>query len=394
MSREMSGGGDLLRLRSRLKSWTGVGEEPNHLILVSMSGLGMSEEEDEDLRDKLNDVFQRFKSRRGAEIFHVSPTDTGILVKLTEYNQLEMTSELKVDIIRVIQQDFAEYFGQIDQSRLLRILNLQGRLQQVIKFLETYDDRAKETGIRPDGSRMLQVTDIQSVRDFKRRMGRKTFAESFIRKQVAALIGPGRAPVPVMSEYFISVDMIREHVLKGVEFRGSGSVFTQLTRTLDQMVIECLDDVNPDRAKCSLNMNVETIFTHAFQNVIEKSGERVLANVVIEFRMENILQNWDQFQTASALIKKHGGTIAIDAVIPETIGLIDLPRLDAKLAKIFWRPGADAELPLHRNEIRSMQEKGTVMVLARVDDQVGIETGQSCGITMFQGFHVDNLLGK
>ena len=39
-----------------------------------------------------------------------------------------------------------------------------------------------------------------------------------------------------------------------------------------------------------------------------------------------------------------------------------------------------------------MQEGGTVMVLAHVDDEQAITIGQSLGITMFQGYHVDKLL--
>lgn len=34
------------------------------------------------------------------------------------------------------------------------------------------------------------------------------------------------------------------------------------------------------------------------------------------------------------------------------------------------------------------------MVLARVDDEAVIQTGHACGITMFQGFHIDDLVRK
>ena len=387
MAEATSGGGEHLRLLTRLRNWKGGTDEPNHLILVSFSALGVSEAEDKELRKKTDACFERSRERRGSEIYRLTNTDTALLMKLSEFNQMEWTAELKVDLIRAIQQNFPEYFSQIDQSRMLRIINLQGRIQNAIKFLETFDDRAKEAGVGTGETRALREADIQIVRDGMRKMGKKAFTDNFIRSQKTALIAPGKQAMAVMSEYFISVEMIRQHMLANVDFRGAGLVFQHLTRSLDQMLIECFDEANPSRAKCSLNLNVETVFTHAFQNLLEKGGDKALGNLVLEFRAENILQNWDQFQTAKDLISSKGGTIAIDAIIPES-----LPRLGAKLGKIFWRPGTENVLPTLRDTVIGLQQRGTVLVLARVDDELGIKTGHACGITMFQGFHVDNLV--
>ena len=165
MAETSSGGGEHLKLLTRLKHWKGGTEEPNHLILVSFSTLGMTEEEDKLLRKKTDESYERSHERRGAEVYRLTNTDTALLMKLNDYNQMEWTSELKVDLIRVIQQNFPEYFGQIDQSRMLRIINLQGRLQNAIKFLEAFDDRAKEAGVGTGDSRPLRESDIQIVRD-------------------------------------------------------------------------------------------------------------------------------------------------------------------------------------------------------------------------------------
>ena len=391
MAESSPGGGEHLKLLTRLKNWKGGAEEPNHLILVSFSTLGMTEEEDKQLRKKTDESYERSRERRGAEVYRLTNTDTALLMKLNDYNQMEWTSELKVDLIRVIQQNFPEYFSQIDQSRMLRIINLQGRIGNAIKFLETFDDRAKEAGVGTGETRPLRESDIQVVRDGMRKMGKKAFTDNFIRSQSTVLITPGKPPMPVMKEYFISVEMIRQHILTNVDFRGAGLVFQHLTRSLDQMLIECFDEVNPDRAKASLNLNVETVFTHSFQNLLEK-GAKALSSLVLEFRAENILQNWDQFQTASELITSHGGTIAIDAIIPESLGVIDLPRLGAKLAKVFWRPGTENSLPRFKETIQSLQQRGTVLVMARVDDELAIKTAHACGITMFQGFLIDDMV--
>ena len=80
------------------------------------------------------------------------------------------------------------------------------------------------------------------------------------------------------------------------------------------------------------------------------------------------------------------------SIFPETVSLVNLPRLGATFAKIFWRPGAEEALPAQKAEIKRMQSEGIIFVIARLDDETGIQTGHDLGINVFQGFYVDDLL--
>jgi len=84
--------------------------------------------------------------------------------------------------------------------------------------------------------------------------------------------------------------------------------------------------------------------------------------------------------------------IAVDAIFPETVGLVNLNKLGATFAKVFWRPGAEETLPAQREAIQRMQGDGLIFMLARLDDEAGIQVGQDLGITVFQGFCIDDLL--
>ena len=185
---------------------------------------------------------------------------------------------------------------------------------------------------------------------------------------------------------------LKKHVFPNVELRGTGNLFNQLTITLDRVLIQAFDDINPGRKPCSVNMNVESVFTKSFQEFIEKGGEGALANIVFEFRQDNILQQFDEFKIAADLIKSKGGIVAIDAIFPETVGIVNLARLGATFAKIFWRPGAEETLPAQAAEILKMRKAGIIFVIARLDDETGIKVGQDLGITVFQGFYIDDLL--
>lgn len=71
---------------------------------------------------------------------------------------------------------------------------------------------------------------------------------------------------------------------------------------------------------------------------------------------------------------------------------MNLHRLHATFAKIFWRPGAKEMLPAQRNEIKKMQDQGMIFIIARLDDETGIQVGHDLGINVFQGFYIDKLL--
>ena len=183
-----------------------------------------------------------------------------------------------------------------------------------------------------------------------------------------------------------------KNFLYGFLHRGSGNLFNQLTITLDRVLIGAFDQINPGRKACSINLNVESVFTKAFETFLGEEGGPSLNNMVFEFRQENILQQFDEFELAANLIKSRGGLIAIDAIFPETVGLVNLNKLHATFAKIFWRLGAEKILPAQRDEIKRMQNDGLIFVLARLDDESGIKVGQDLGITVFQGFCIDDLM--
>ena len=217
-------------------------------------------------------------------------------------------------------------------------------------------------------------------------LGSAQFAKVFIRHQKIAAIKPGQAPQQVMHEYFVAMDMLKKHVFKRVELRGSGNLFNQLTLILDRLLVGAYDAINPDDAKCSINLNVESVFTKSFQNFMGEDNPTAFSNLVFEFRQANILQHFDEFVVAAELIRSRGGTVAVDAIFPETVGVVNVQRLNANMAKIFWRQGAETTLPQFRNEIAAMQDAGTVVVLARLDDELGLQVAHDLGINMFQGF--------
>ena len=366
----------------------------NTLLIVSLGMLPLNNAPEDFWKDYRRALIE-FRSRQGCDIFELLSSERGILVKLDEYNQVRLTSDLKVTLLRLIQEYFPENFGMVDQTRLVRFVDLRQKRATAIKIMERF---VGETEKPPEEQqlalRRLQEEDIGLVLGVNEQLGPAQFAKVFIRNQKIAVIEPGKPARQVMHEYFVAMDMLKKHVFKRVELRGSGNLFNQLTLTLDRLLVGAYGAINPDGVKCSINLNVESVFTKSFQDFMGTDSDKVFANLVFEFRQANILQHFDEFAVAAELIRSRGGSVAVDAVFPETVGVVNIPRLNANMAKVFWRAGAETVLPQFRDEIAAMQDAGTTIVLARLDDELGLQIAQDLGIVMFQGFYVDDLLAE
>ncbi len=404
------------RLLALLQGWVGKPRPGmTHLLLVSISVLPFIEAAPEFWID-LNKILTRCCERYDGTLYDLSESERALMFKLNDSQEVMLTTDLRINLLRLIQRYFPDHFGLVDQTRLLRPVNLGKRLANAIalverfKVLEAAESVPDKEGVAaapmvagapivivkkekaPERLRSLHINDIKLLEDVSQQLGARDFARAFIRFQELAEIVPGQNPVHVMRELYASMDLLRRHALQGVEMRGSGNLFNQLTILLDQIVLASFQQSNPDAVRCSLNMNVESVFTRGFETFIETTGPADFANILFEFRQANIIQNFDEFSVASDLIRSRGGRIAVDAIFPEMIGLVNLGRLNVEMAKVFWRQSAETVLPKCRDDIRALQDSGVRVALVRVDDQAAVDIGQELGVTLFQGFYIDRML--
>lgn len=381
----------VFRLLEKLSNWSPGRGDPSTLFLVSLGSLP-TQLAGKDFWLDLNKVMLVLKTRYGASIYELSRNDYAALIKTTEMSRIGIVSDLKLDLLRLIQEHLPDHFGLVDQTRLLRPIDLATKLQNTIQLLERFKAQELKGTQERTQSRRLHHNDILKVEELYKRIEGKDFSRVFVHGQRVAVINPVGPAKSLIKEYFVKMDVLKKHVFNDVELRGSGNVFNQLTISLDRFLLGGFEHINPNGLKCSINLNVETVFTYAFKNFLEKTPPEVFSNIIFEFRQDNILQHFDQFEIACTLILSRNGSVAIDAIFPETLGIVNLSRLRINMAKVFWRQGAEASLNNGREYIRSLLDAGTMVTLARVDDEAGIMLGHSLGISMFQGFYVDAVL--
>ncbi len=117
-----------------------------------------------------------------------------------------------------------------------------------------------------------------------------------------------------------------------------------------------------------------------------------MSKVTFEFKQSDILQHYDEFIIAIKIIDKINTKIAIDAVLPETLGLVNFSRIKPKLVKIFWRPGSEDYISNNTDTIEEMVGHNIDVVLARIDDEKALDLAKNAGIKNFQGFLIDKLI--
>jgi len=388
---------DLRALVQDMGQWRHAPEGGVNLIVISVTAALPETKRTPELIVQIGEGALAICAKRLGSTYQVSSADFACLVKAEEHVLVAMVRDLKVDMLRTIEKNFPGSFGTIDQSRLVLSYDLVNNYRSAADRVAKYAELAQRHIAEPDGDKQLRpltTADIKNVMRAYEKFGTDKFVKAFVRSQDVMLNMPGKAPEGVMTEYFISMDLLRKPLFIDVEMRGSGRLFNEFTLVLDQILLSAFNHMHTSDARCSINLNVESVFTEAFEAFVEATPPAKLQQVVFEFRQSNIVENFDEFQVARGLIKSKGAHIAVDQIFPQTVGLVDLDYIGASIAKIHWRNGAEEVLKERERAIKYLIECNVVPILIRVDNERALEVGANMGINMFQGFYIDKLLGK
>lgn len=220
---------------------------------------------------------------------------------------------------------------------------------------------------------------------------------SHIRRQpICAVVGQA-PPDPVFTEVFVSIGDLREAMLPHINLASNPWLFQHLTQTLDRRVLAMLtrrDDKTLAQG-FSINLNVSTILSEDFLRFDDSLAPGSHGTVVVELRSEDIFADLNAFFFARDFIRQRGYRLCVDGLSWQALPFVDPNRLGVDLMKLSWAPdlpaalgGEDGHLAL--DVIRRLGH-GKI-ILARCDSAEAITYGQSMGLTLFQGRHLDQIM--
>ena len=244
------------------------------------------------------------------------------------------------------------------------------------------------------GLRLLTESDLKAVIAAYRKVGAEKFLRKFVRSQPICISSDRGYLKPQLTEHFISIDLLRKPFFEGVDLHANEERFAELTKILDTIMLNAFPTLsNAVRGKrFSINLNVQSVFSKAFDNFLEKTPIEVMRKLVIEFRQDDAVVNYDGYAIARERLRTKGTHVAIDQIAPSAIGLVNISFLDAQIAKLSWDADAEDDLYSHHDFVEKLLRSGIQPVLSRVDDERGRDVGKDLGIEMYQGFLIDDIL--
>ena len=384
---------DLRALVQDMAEWRKAPVSDTSLIAISLNNALPEAKRTPELVEALAQSMGKLATRVKARFYRATPGEFVLIAKANEGAMVAIVRDLKIDLLRLVEGHFPGSFGTIDQTRLVVAYdfanNYRSAADRVTRFAQSQANAAVQPTEGDGKLRQLTGSDIERVMLAYKKFGTERFVKAFVRFQDAVIRAPGRPLHKLLTEYFISMDLLRKPLFIDIEMRGSGRLFNEFTLMLDQIMLEAFPQIAPPDGDCSLNLNVQSVFTPVFEEFFARAPAERIKNVVFEFRQANIVEHFDEYQVARSLIKERGARIGVDQIFPQTVGLVDIDYLGASVAKIHWRSGADEILVQRRRALKYMMDCGVQPILIRVDDPRALEAGQAIGINAFQGFLID-----
>ncbi len=235
-------------------------------------------------------------------------------------------------------------------------------------------------------TRLMTPDDVTKVIAAFKQLGAEKFAKAFLREQTISRLTAGKM-VPLMKEYYFSLEALRQALFRDADMRES-NMFGELTLALDQALLRSLAHLPSTATPFSLNLNVQSCFTKPFEAFLEQAPA---GQLTIEFRQPNIVEFYDEYVIARSMLENKGIRIAVDGILPDTIGLVSMEYVGAAMAKVSWGEGAADSFRARAKALAYILESGIELVINRVDEKAAISLGNAFGIDRFQGRLLDDL---
>ena len=222
---------------------------------------------------------------------------------------------------------------------------------------------------------------------------------TIIRHQPICAVVRDRKPEPAFNEIFTSIGLLCETLMPGIDVQANPWLFQDLTQHLDRRMISYLAK-NGETTRgqpFSVNLNVSTLSSPEFLDFDEQLNKGMRGGIVIELQLFDVYADLGSFLFARDFLHERGYKFCLDATTHMSLPLIDRAELGFDLVKLLWSNDLADRLNGPRGRIlRAAAEKvgPERLILAHCDSERALEVGESLGITLYQGYLLDEMLAR
>jgi EAL domain-containing protein (putative c-di-GMP-specific phosphodiesterase class I) len=332
-------------------------------------------------------MFRNLESGRQAQIFPIGNDDLVMIVNANAQRDMANACER---IRALFESDPVTHApaGEPDRFILWFDLNLDAPLaihtaQQLKQIVQKMPPRGETTlpGLTP-----ASLDEVQKKLAFAN-------VVPFIRDQVAVRINSQTNAASIeFYEFFMSVADVQKSTAPGINLLGDRWLFQELSRTMDQRMLEMV--VRAPHARgvpaISLNLNLETVVTPTFQSFLERIEKE--QKVIVEVQAMDVLNNIGLYIDVESALAKMNHAVLIDGLTTTALSMFDVSRLKPDYAKLVWSPELLNLMDTKGTRSASMikQMGGDKIILSRVDTADALQWGLKSGIEVFQGRFLDS----
>ena len=347
-------------------------------------------------------TFENLVKMLQGQLFVLANADLFFIFKAESLNDVE-TSILRLRFLFsddpfLVEDDenatrFCTYYDvETEYDRILQLVRtLVHEDESAIRSKDEDDSRKSALQMKQSRGQALTPRVLGRV---EQALQRADISNMVRRQYVCGLVGEA-IPQPLFSELFISISDLRATLLPDVNLSSSRWLFQHLTETLDRRMLAMLAR-STDRTitgDISINLNVSTLLSREFMRFDDSVIASMRGSIVVELQNIDIYADLNAFLFARDFAKDHGYRICIDGLTEESMRFIDREKLGADMVKLIWRPSLREKAS---SEVRDLVKRAgkSRVILCRCDDAEAIVFGQSTGIGLFQGRHVENLIAE
>ncbi len=217
-----------------------------------------------------------------------------------------------------------------------------------------------------------------------------------IRRQSVCAISKDGSPTPVFRELFVSINELRRTMLPTVDLASDRWLFQRLTKVLDQRLMRVLPEMDIELSiATSINVNISTLLSPAFLQFDRKLRAITEKTFVLELQPIDVFGDMGAYMFARDFVRNRGYRVCMDSLNHLTFPLVDRRQFGFDFEKVLWSPDGDFNERRRDALATTVKAAGTArVIMAHCDSQNALEFGQSIGITLFQGWHIDNMIGQ
>lgn len=197
---------------------------------------------------------------------------------------------------------------------------------------------------------------------------------------------------PTSEEFFISFEDLRRERFPRVDLSASEHLFLALCETLDRQFLADLCEHRDliEGRNVNLNLSISSVVGNVFTQFARGIPHGQRGRVCFEIHRGDLFQDFTRALGILDTLKKEGFRVAIDGITPDMLRCLDVTALGADFVKLNVsqdRAALVSEPDILKKLALIPPEK---LIFFRCDTLESLEAGVKLGVTLFQGWLIDD----